>query len=191
MRLIVIIILLLFSSSQILAYESDIGFSKIHPASPWYFLKAIRENLEMKFAQTTRIKNLRQLEFATRRLREVKTLIPINQDLIPPTLERYIAHLNSLTDKHQKNDEFADILKNNLAIHLLVLRQIYDQASSLRAKMFIRSAMNRVIQRADVPVFAKDGVCEFFDKEASSSGLNQTEQMVLHDRAQRCLKIKR
>lgn len=169
------------------AQVNDIGYSRIHPASPLYFLKTIRENLEMKLAQTTRVRNLRQLEFATRRLREVKTLIPINQDLIPPTLERYMAHLNSLSENHLKSEQqFADDLKNNLSIHLAVLRQIYDAGANIRSKMFIRSVMNRVIKRADVPNFAKLPVCNFFLREASSSALNQTEQLVLKDRAQSC-----
>lgn len=181
--------LLLFTScSSAFADEGDIGYSKLHPASPFYFLKTIRENLELKFAQTTHVKNLRRLEFATRRLREAKTLIPINQDLITPTLERYIAHLNSLTDKHQQNDEFAQIIADNLRIHLQVLQKIYDQAVSLRAKMSIRSAMNRIIQRADLPNDARLPVCNFFVREASSSGLNQTEKIVLIERSNNCLK---
>ncbi len=167
---------------------NDIGYSRIDPTSPFYFLKTIRENLEMKLAQTTRVRNLRQLEFATRRLREAKTLVGKNEDLIPPTLERYMAHLNSLTENHLKSEQqFADDLKNNLSIHLALLRQIYDQGVSIRTKMFIRSVMNRVIKRADVPNYVKLPVCNFFLREASSSSLNQTEQLVLRDRGQNCL----
>lgn len=164
----------------------DIGYSKIHPASAFYFLKTIRENFEFKFAQTTHVQNLRRLEFATRRLREAKTLLLVNQDLITPTLERYIAHLNSLTDKHQQNDEFAEVIADNLIIHLQALQKIYDRASNLRAKMSIRSAMNRIIQRADVPNYARLPVCHFFAKEASSSSLNQTEKVVLIERSDNC-----
>ena len=173
--------------TPVLAIE-DIGISRINPASPFYFLKSVRESLEMYLAKTTRVKDIRRLEFATRRLREAKTLIPINQDLIPPTLERYIAQLNTLTDKHQINDQFVPVLKDALTMHLQVLRRMYDQDTSLRAKMFIRSAMNRVIKRADVSNQAKVPVCVFFEKEASSSTLNQTEQSVLKDRAQSCIK---
>lgn len=179
------------SCNNVLAQENNIGYSKIHPASPLYFLKAIRENTEMALAQTQSVKTIRRLEFATRRLREAKTLLTNSQDLIPPTLERYIAHLNSLTDKHQPNDQFAPILKNSLVIHLQTLEQIYDQALNLRAKMAIRSAMNRIIQRADVPTSAKVPVCDFFLKEASSSALNQTEKVVLLQRATSCFKSSR
>lgn len=183
----IIIIITIIKITPVLAFENNIGYSKIHPAAPFYFLKAIRENLELKFAQTTRVKYLRQLEFAIRRLRESKTLINVKQeDLIPPTLERYAAYLNSLPDKHQKNDEFVPIIKNNLAVHLHTLQQLYDDSNSPRAKMFIRSTMNRIIQRADVSDEAKGVVCDFFNKEASSSALNQTEQVVLKQRALRC-----
>lgn len=172
-------------ANHVLALE-DIGYSKIHPASPLYFLKGVREKLELHFAQTYRVKEFRQLEFATRRLREVRALIPISQDLIPSTMERYIAHLSKLTDKHQENDKFVPILQHNLSIHLRVLENIYNQTTNSRAKMFIRSAMNRVMQRADVPRSAKLSICNFFTKEASSSALNQTEQFVLQNRAQDC-----
>lgn len=140
----------------------------------------------MGSAQTTRVKYLRQLEFATRRLRETKTLILIDQNLIPPTLERYIAHLNTLPDKHKKTDEFAAILRDNLTIHLKVLEQVYQSAANARAKMAIRSAMNRVIQRADVPQEARLPICYLFNREASSSALNQIEQVVLKGRAKKC-----
>ncbi len=171
--------------------DGDIGYSRIHPASSLYFLKAVRENIELSLAGTPRTKMLRRLEFAIRRLRETRTLLTVNQDLIPPTLEKYVGHLNSLTDKHQTDDEFGLILKNNLVIHLKFLQEIYDQSSSLRAKMFIRSTMNRLIQRADTPEFARIPICNFFNKESTSSSLNQTEQIVLAERAQKCLKINR
>lgn len=170
------------------AQQDLVGYSKIHPASPLYFLKTIRENLELKLAFTPRVKILRQLEFATRRLREVRTLISINQDLIPPTLERYISHLNTLPDSEQKYQDVATKVKESLVIHLEVLQKTYLQVSSLRAKMAIRSAMNKIIQRADLSVFAKLPVCTFFAKEASSSALNQTEQFVLKNRFESCFK---
>jgi len=168
------------------AQEDSVGFSKIHPASPFYFLKTVRENLELKFALTSRTKMLRQLEFATRRLREARTLIPINQDLIPPILERYISHLNTLPDKDLEDKEIVARIKESTPVHLEVLQKMYQQISSTRAEMAIRSTMNKIIKRADLPTFAKLPVCTFFAREASSSALNQTEQFVLADRADKC-----
>lgn len=165
---------------------SDIGYSRLHPASPLYFLKAVRESLELKFAGTTRVRMLRELEFAERRLREAKTLLSINQDLIQPTLERYIATLNRLPDGHQEKDELGLKIKDALKVHLAVLEQMYPKAANAKAKMAIRSVMNRVIKRADVVSSAKLPVCALFSKEASSSALNEVERMVLTERAQKC-----
>lgn len=174
------------SSAQIV----DIGYSRIDPASPLYFLKTIRENLEVNLAQTRRVKNLRQLEFATRRLRETRTLVGKNEELVPSTLERYISHLNNLQDKYLKSEQqIADDIKNNLAIHLQIFRQIYNSSSNLRTKMAVRSTMNKIIQRADVSNSDREVVCDLFTKEATSSALNQTEQVVLKDRAVKCLNL--
>ena len=118
---------------------------------------------------------LRQLEFATRRLRETKALISITEDLIPPTLERYISYINKFADKHEVDDQLESVLKDTLTIHLKVLLEIYDQVNSQRAKIFIRSTMYRLIKRADMPDEAKVSICDLFAKEASSSALNQTE----------------
>jgi len=171
------------------AQEVDIGYSQIHPASPLYFLKTIRENIELSLVFTPRIKMLRQLEFATRRLRETKALISITEDLIPPTLERYISYINKFADKHEVDDQLESVLKDTLTIHLKVLLEIYDQVNSQRAKIFIRSTMYRLIKRADMPDEAKVSICDLFAKEASSSALNQTEQIVLLERSQKCRKI--
>ena len=66
--------LILFSiCGVVLASDNDIGYSKLDPSSPVYFLKVIRENIEMKTAVTQRVKWLRSLEFTTRRLREARS----------------------------------------------------------------------------------------------------------------------
>lgn len=167
-----------------LAFE-DIGYSRIHPASPLYFLKSVKEILELKLALTPRVKQLRELEFAFRRLREAKTLLTINQDLIPPTLERYIAQIDDLTSSHQ-NDEAGIKVQEGVNLHLKVLQQMYSESSNLRAKSSIRRTMNKLIKRADILNSVKATVCDFFSKEASSSSLNKIEQVVLKVRAQSC-----
>lgn len=170
------------------AHQVDIGYSKIHPASPFYFLKAVREKLEMEFAQTYRVKMLRHLEFATRRLREVKTLLSINQtELVPPTLERYAAHLKEITDKPKKNDPFLSLMQNNLNTHIKTLEEIYYKTTDPRAKLFLRSTMNRMIQRADVQIDDKLPICHLFAKESTGSAdLNETEKAVLLNRSKLC-----
>lgn len=176
----------LSSCGSAYAQENDIGISLIHPASPFYFLKAIRENLELKFALTSRVKFFRHLEFATRRLRETKALIPGNEDLIPPTLEKYSSHLKTLPDKDLEDKETQIRIKESLVVHLETLQKIYDQVSNRRAKMAIRASLNRIIQRKDLPDYAILPVCSLFAKEASSSALNQTEKVVYLERSQKC-----
>ncbi|MBI2018160.1 hypothetical protein HYS96_00460 [Candidatus Daviesbacteria bacterium] len=182
-------VIFLASCNSALAYENDIGQSQINPASPLYFLKAVRESLEMHFAQTTNIKLIRSLEFATRRLREVKSLIPGNrQDLIEPTLDRYWVLVASLpVPKDLKTASFfAKEISNNLVIHIQTLEKVYPQISNPRAKMAVRNVLNRLTDRQDIPSDARAPVCDFFAKEATSSALNDVEKLVLTSRAQKC-----
>ncbi len=189
MRKFSIIFLLLFIFvPSTFAFEDNIGFSKITPASNLYFLKAIREKIELHFAQTDKVKMYRQLEFAFRRLREARTLIGNKEDLIQSTLERYIFQLDILSDKHRKDDETEVRMSNNLAVHLKVLEQMYQDAKRLKAKMAIRMVLNKLIQRRDTPNLAKIPICNLFIREASSSALNQTDQFLLKERAQNCFK---
>lgn len=179
----------IFLSSANLAYAqtTDIGQSKIHPAHPLYFLKTVREILELKFAATQRIKMIRQLEIATRRLREVKSLTLVNrQDLIEQNLERYWYHIQSLPVKISNDKELEKKIVHNLAIHLETLKTIDDQVSNPRAKMAIRATVNRITQRAGLPKNVKFSACAFLTKEASSPALNEVEKAVLLDRAAKC-----
>lgn len=182
-------VIFLATCSTALAYENDIGQSQIHPAHPLYFLKAVREVLEMHFAQTSNVELIRRLEFAQRRLREVKRLIPTDrQDLIEPTLDRYWVLVSSLPlPKNLEIVGFAKDISDTLVIHIKTLEKIYPQISHPRAKMAIRSVLNRLTDRPDIPSYAKAPICDFFAKEASSSALNQTEQVILTERGQKCL----
>ncbi len=173
----------------VFASENDIGQSQIHPAHPLYFLKTIRENLELKFAGTTRVIFIRRLEFATRRLREVKSLTQIgNFELIIPTLEKYWLQINALPEKDIEDKEVVKMIQDNLVIHLGALERVYQKVENARAKMAIRAVINRVIQRADVPNYGRLSACNFLAKEASSSALNEVEKVVLSDRAENCFK---
>lgn len=168
------------------AQEVNIGYSRINPTSPFYFLKTIRENLEFKLALTPRVRILRQLEFATRRLREARTLVNLKkEDLVPATLERYASYLNIPVDKKSSDSEILTKVKEEFTSHLQVLKQMYNQ-SNLRSKMAIRLTMYRIIQRTDLPVEVNKSICNLFAKESSSSALNQTEQVVLASRAKSC-----
>lgn len=174
-------------SAQMNPTGNDIGVSKITPASAIYFLKTIREAIEFKLALTPRVKALRELEFATRRLREVKSLISLNhQDLIQETLERYYAHLQYMSELGVQDSEIETRLKESLTIHLEVLEQIYPQLTDKSARLAVRSAVNRIVQKRDLSPFALIPACNFLSKEATSSGINQSEQAILAERAETC-----
>ena len=134
------------SCNLVLASESNPWQSQIHPAHPLYFLKSVREILEIKSAGTDSIKVLRYLEFSTRRIREVNSLASKNSpDLIPPTLEKYwlnFTKLNSFINVTDKN--FMNLISDSLNQHINVLENVYNQTESKRAKMAIRLTMNRI-----------------------------------------------
>lgn len=180
-------IIFLSSCRVALAFENDIGFSKLDPSSPIYFLKVIRENLEMKTAVTERVKLLRYLEFATRRLREARTLIGKDISLISPTLEKYSYFLKLLPEKGLTDGEVTTRIKESLIIHIETLEQMYIQLPDLSAKMAVLATLNKIVGRIDIPNYARLPVCNLFSKEATSSALNQTEQFVLSARAKSCL----
>ncbi len=182
-------LIFLVSCNTAYAFENDIGQSQIHPVHPFYFLKTVKEGLEMSLALTPRVKSIRNLEFATRRLREAKTLVPMQrQDLIEPTLERYWYYISQLHDEDLKDQEVAVSIKQSLVIHLKTLEKIYSQVSNPRAKMSIRSTLNRLMGRGDIPDDARLPVCNLFIFEASTAAnLNETERIILTERSQKCL----
>lgn len=191
--------------------QSDIGQSRIHPASPLYFLKTIREILELKSSPSNGIKLLRYLEFSTRRIREVNALFKNNRpDLIPQTLEKYWGHLNKLNSLVNIHDNSAmRQIVESMTQQLNTLETIYDQIDDRRAKMAIRLTLNRVSSE-NVILFTKinKGVketikpsahdvvqkiylnqiltCNLLVRQASESGLNDVEKVVLKERAQEC-----
>lgn len=175
-------------SAQILPTGNEIGVSKITPASAFYFLKTIRENLEMKLALTPHVKLVRQLEFATRRLRESKSLVGNHEELIQPTLERYWSYLTSLPDKDLPDEEVLIRIKQSLTIHLEVLQSIYNKLTNPKAKLAVRSMIYRITKRADLPPLAKIPACYFLQKESTKSAIVESERAILTKRAEDCFK---
>lgn len=198
-------LILLGSCNTAFAFEDDIGQSLIHPAHPLYFLKTLRESLELKFAGTSNTRGLRHLEFSTRRIREVKSLVSSNhEDLIPSTLENYWANLGKLLGLINFRDEvIASQVTSEIRRHAITLQRLYDQIANTRAKMAIRTTIYRIsqwnIQLLDKLTMDERGklaaklsatqmlICNFLAKEASSSGLNEVERLVLKERADKCL----
>lgn len=187
-------------------YAVDIGQSRISPASPLYFLKSVREILELKLAPTTHIRSLRELEFANRRIREVKSLVNTpHEDLIQPTLEKYWSGLGQLIGIADMRDENqAAQVTRSINSHMNLLREIFSQVSSGQAKRAIRATVfrlsgwdERLISKlnkgkhfsfAQEVINSKSKACSFLAQEASSSALNDTERIVFQERAEKCIK---
>lgn len=187
--LILLALALCLLTFPVLASDVDFGASQINPASPLYFLKTIREAIEMHLAQTGPVKTIRQLEFSTRRLREVNSLILVDrQDLIEATLIRYWSHVQNLPERETDKD-LAERIKENLKIDLQFLNRIYGQLSNPRAQIAVRSTINKLVQRKDLENDARSMGCSFLTKVASSSALTEAERAIYSERAQNCASL--
>ena len=181
----------------------DIGESLIHPASPLYFLKAIREKIEMAIASSNEAKAITEIEFAQRRLREVNALVKLKkQDLIPQTLERYKLHIKEAGDLSSRNEELTIRVGEAISRHLDVLQRVYDGVGNPRAKTAVRAAIERaeehnrmLIEKLDLvsqqelirKVALRQALaCKFMMREASSSALNDTERAFMKDKVSKC-----
>ena len=181
----------------------EIGESLIAPNSPLYFLKAIRERIEEKIASSREAKAITQVEFAHRRIRELRALVKNNhQDLIPPVMERYKAHIKEAEGMASFDDELAVKVGEAVSRHLDVLQRVYDQVGNPRAKAAIRSAIEKAEEHNRNLVAELDLVyqqqlirkvalrqalaCRFFEREASSSALNSTEREFMKQKVSTC-----
>ena len=181
----------------------DIGESLVHPASPLYFLKALRERLELLFATTTEAKMQRELEFAQRRLREIRALVKNKQqDLIPPTAERYKDHLQKAAEVALNNEDLNFKVGEAVSRHLDTLQRVYDQVGNPRAKQAILASIERVIEQNRTLLKKLDLVtqqkliretalrqalaCKFLIRESSASGKTDTEKVALGEEVKKC-----
>lgn len=203
-----IIFVFFFSVYPVFAQDNNIGESRINPASPLYFLKGVREVVELKFTKTSGDKALLQLEFATRRIREVNSLAKTSrQDLIVPTIVRYLSNLESLTGvAYLGNVIFATKITDSVTTQMTFLQSVYSQISDSNARRSIRSTVNSLTGWDDKLILKlneqKDDSlaqkvndsrlsgCSFLSKEASASGINEVEKSILFERGQKCLNPK-
>lgn len=181
----------------------EVGQSVISPSSPLYFLKTIRERIEVLFAGTNETKLNRELEFSIRRIREVNSLINAQKfDQIPITLERYNKHIKQAEGFAGSDEGLKVRIGEQLARHLDVLQRAYDLVGDPRAKMAILTAIERIEEHnrvlldklsiekqqrlikgiADRQAFA----CRLLVRESSGSGFNETEAAVLKEKASNC-----
>ncbi len=180
-----------FCINSVYAQENDIGQSKIYPTHPLYFLKSVKEILELKFAPTSEIKALRYLEFSQRRIKEVRSLVEAKRaDLIAPTLERYIFNLQKVMGLMDFKDEVkVRQLAEIISIHVQALDHLYSQIESEPGKRAVRTTMFKLSELDNPPKNLskfQGRICDFLVKEASGSALNEVEIVVLKERATLC-----
>lgn len=205
MKKLLTLLLMLFIFVPLVNAQDLIGQSRITPASPLYFLKSVREIIELKFAPTTHVRAVRQLEFATRRIREANSLAGTErEDLIVPTLEKYASHLGELmgiTDLY--NESMLSSIENSMHIHTKTLDNLYGTISDPDAKRSVRTAVFRIAEwqgslilklnsikdsqsSAEKLRVVKANACAFLAREASSSALNEIENELFEERAKKC-----
>lgn len=181
----------------------NIGESLIHPASPLYFLKTIRERIEAALTTTQEAKVMREVEFALRRLRETNALVKVKkQDLMDSTLEKYKFHLSRAFSLARDSEDLQVKVGEATSQHLDVLQRVYNQVGNPRAKQAVRAALERaeehnrlllqklslVKQQQLIKAVAlrQAFACKFLAREATASGLNDVEREVLHQKVKEC-----
>lgn len=177
----------LSSCGNVFALEENVGLAKIDPSSPIFFLKTIREGIELKFATTTKTKLIRQLEFATRRLREAKSLAGgKNEELIQAGMERYWSSLSPVLLYEAKDEELLILSNHVSAVHLKELMFLYSKLKNSKARLGVRSIVHRLLQDSDISGGLRIAGCDFLLHESSSSALTQSEQAIYKERALKC-----
>lgn len=183
----------------------EVGDSLISPGSSLYFLKAIREKIELYFSSNYQVQTQRELEFSVRRLREVKTLIEEGrEDLIEETLQKYRNHL----DEVQKLDNGGRSMHINvgasIARHMYVLQSLYYNINEVEAKRAVRTSIQRVLEHnwnllgskelevgekqdlSDQIALRQIAGCKFLNEETKNTAFNESEREILKEYVSDC-----
>ncbi len=181
----------------------EIGESLVHPASPLYFLKTLREQIELAFSVSSEAKLNRELEFAQRRLREVKSLIKVKQqEMIQPTLDKYLRHITQVGQFSQSGNDSSVRAGEAISRHVDVLARVYDQVGNPSAKAAILESLKRAEQhnrelltKLDITrqqqlirkIAAHQALaCRFLTREATTSSLADDQKQALKERVIGC-----
>ena len=181
----------------------DIGTSLINPDSPLYFLKTLREKIETILSGSDEIKLNRELEFAQRRLREVKSLVENKkQDPVVTVINKYNMHMDRVNKLAVSDSGLQASVAEAVARHLDVLQRVYDTVGNPQAKNAILAAIERseehnrdllgkleiVTQQKLIKKIASRQAfaCKFLAREASTSGLSENDREDLAQRVKLC-----
>lgn len=182
----------------------DVGEALIPPNSPLYFLKILREKIELALTFSQEGKVVRQLEFAQRRLREVNKLIKNKkQDLIGETMAKYRDHINQALAA-ASSDDLKVKVGEAISRHLDVLQRVYDGVGNETAKAAIRGNIERAAEHNRTLLAKLDTVkqkllikktvlrqalaCKFLGRESTASGISDNEKKTLRAKFADCQK---
>ena len=178
----------------------DIGSSRLSPENPLYFLKPVREILEIKFAGTEKVRILKRLEFAERRLREVNSLIIAKrEDLVAPNMEKFLLEINLLKPVP---DVRLPLVSVSLGRYMEILVSLYNNTTDPKAKLGIRSIVYRVMDFNNsyymnmdpglaIKLFPLQSAkfatgCSLLASESLNTSLNESERQILKERGEKC-----
>lgn len=185
----------------------EVGDSLISPSSSLYFLKAIREKIEIYFSATEQIRTQHELEFSVRRLREVRTLIEEGrEDLIEETLSKYWEHLNLVEKQSNGKYGIRGEIGASIARHMYVLQSLYYNTNEETAKRAIRASVQKVLDHnwklltgADLGLDERENLsdkiairqiagCQFLNEESNNTSISEAERSILKEYVEGCQK---
>jgi len=123
---------------------------RLLPTSPFYFLKQIKERLELTFARTPEAKVAKRLEFANRRVAELKRVAVKKPQLGEKLARRYEEELKEVEEEARqlKETERQGLLKHISQVvlkHQNILSQVLEKVPQ-EAKEGIKKALESSLQ---------------------------------------------
>lgn len=182
--------------------------ARISPSSPLFFLKAVRENIELSLALTKQVRRIRTLEFAGRRLREVNSLIGTPDE---PLIESSLLHYRKLTGDLDKLTTSGEDLKvwaaEGEGEHLNTLLDDYPKISDRNAKGSVLATIevleshNRALagtikdsiqkrELIDRIATSQARTCNFYAQRLKDGNLNDVNKTILAKLLGKCNKAK-
>ncbi len=123
---------------------------RLLPTSPFYFLKQLKENVELIFAFSPEKKLEKRLEFATRRLAEANAVAKKHPQLAQKFMDRYQKQLQKVEDKAAAlpaagQMQALERINRAMARHAQVWRRLEDKLPP-QAQKHVEKALQRSIR---------------------------------------------
>lgn len=136
------------ATQSIKTVEEPIYTPKLLPDSPFYFLKTIKERIELFLAQTPEAQAEKYAELATRRIAEVKQLVKKEKPgFVEKLMKKHKEHLDKAEEKIEEAkkkgrdvERVLAIVAEATSIHQKVLAEVYEKVPE-QAKEAIEHAM--------------------------------------------------